>query len=310
MALATGEQLVSVTNHARSMTSPEVHAPYNTTLGRGHRHARLRAEWLCSTFLATVLNDPKNAAWRVPACGDLRVWNPRLVKKRQQVDGNALDSFASSLETTFETSAPSIEPWLGDTVFEVLVKLVSVVAVDWSGPMHQDLREGFSLTISLGKSMWAEMKLFYERHEDGSVSWLRVPFHAANSEIEISAVTPVLRQAVIQVQHIQMLASLYAGTLKHEGVLPLSTPFETAPVLANTGAETENAGSLPGESAPSKTLPHDNTRLDTDVPRKISLHTADSTVSVCLPSRGIEPLARRRIHDPHFASHQHGLSLA
>ena len=254
LAGGTRETLVAVTNHARSMTAPEVPAPYNTTLGRGHRHVRLRAEWLCSTFLAMVLDDPKNAAWQVPACGDLPVVDRRLVKHHSQTEGNALNRLGPTVDTTSEVQAFSIEPWIGSNLFKVLVNIVSTVALDWGGPVHRKLRRGFNVTISPGMWMYAEIREFYDFSEDGSMTWRRISFQAPidpDIVLEDSAVTPIRRQAIIQREHIELLAMLYAETLKYEGAQLLATPSETAPAPADADAETENAGSPGRDPAPS-----------------------------------------------------------
>ena len=257
MARFTGETFVALENHARTMTSPKVPAPYNTALGRGKRHARLHAEWLCSTFLAQILGDPKNAAERVPACGDSRLYETRLAWRQTKVDGNTLDFTAPKTTVSFDKTAPSTEAWLGKTVFQTLVKLVTTVATNWDGPTHQDLRAGFKLTISIGKIFWADLELLNGRTADDGSWWIVSKYMQVRSPVETvadhspSIITPIQRQAVIGVQHIQMLAVLYAGTLKHEGILPVAVPFETAPATTNAGVETKNAGSLPGEPAPS-----------------------------------------------------------
>lgn len=290
MALGTGEPLVSVMNHARSLTDPKVPAPYNTTLGRGRRHARLKAEWLCSTFLAMVLNDPKNAAWQVPACGNLFISNPRLVKHHLQTEGNALNFFGPTTETTFETPASSIEPWTGKTLFEILVSIVSSVASDWGGSVHRQLRLGFSVTVGAGRWMYADMREFREVHADGSISWRLMHFMTPltpDTVIEKSAVTPISRQAVILLEHMEILALLYADTLRHEGILPPLTSSETVPASTTAGTETENAGSLPQEPAPSDcqlsvlATSDDDTHIQAN-----GLDNRGSSLSVCVSSSG------------------------
>ncbi len=313
LALGTGDSLVTVTNHVRSVTSPEVPAPYNTTLGRGHRHIHQKAEWACSTFLAMMLNDPKNAAWRVPACGNLRTCSPFLVKSRiHPADLSPLASLTSVEETTVEFSVP-MEPWLGDTLFEVLVKLVSTVAIDWNGPTHRDLRNGFSLTIGLSGPIWANMVLFRNRDENYAVSSFHVGFEVPDSKIEISAVTPIQRQAVIHVQHIEMLALLYANTLRHEGALPPSTASQTAPASTTAGTETGNAGSLPQEPAPSDCQLSALATSDDDTHiRANGVDNRGSKTGVCVSSSGKRVRAgaattnRRRQHA--FTSHHHALA--
>ena len=308
MAAGMGETLVTVTNHARSMTAPEVPAPYNTALGRGHRHARLRAEWLCTTFLAMVLNDPKNAAWQVPACGNLPIFNPRLVKHHLQTEGNALNFLGPTTETTFDIPAPSLEPWADKTLFEVLVSIVSSVALDWGGSMHRQLRHGFSVTVNAAPWLYADMREFFEGHADGSMTWRLTTFMtppAPGAVIEKSAINPIPRQAVILLQHIEILAMLYADTLRHEGVLPPLTPSKTAPAPANAGTETKNASSLPGEPAPfdcQPTTPATTSDDDGTHTRTNGLHKPGSNACVCLSSSA-STRTRRRHHA--FASHHH-----
>ncbi len=293
MALVTGETFVTVENYARVMTAPQVPAPYNTTLGRGNRYARLKAEWLCSTFLAQVLGDPKNAAERVPASGDARLYETRLVWRQTKVDGNALNFMAPRTEIRFDKAAPSTEAWLGGTVFETLIKLVTVVACDWNGPLHKDLHAGFKLTINTGKAFWAELELFYERAADGGSWWISSKYAQERSLIEVdaalspSSITPIQRQAVIGVEHIQMLAALYAGTLKHEGVLPLAAPSDTAPAPAEADAETKNAGSLPGGPAPSECQSSTDAADDSNTqPRTNGLDNRGYKPGVCVSSSG------------------------
>ena len=246
MAMETGETLVSVTNHARSLTAPEVPAPFNTTLGRGHRHARLNAQWLCSTFLAMVLDDPKNAARRVPACGNLPFGNTHSSERLERYEWDARDQSRFHKRTIVDYSGGTLAEVFGTTLFEVLVNLVESVAENWDGPIHQLLRKEFTLTISLTEPVWAEMRMFVKH--DGNEQTTRIYTKFGNRNTEPSSQAAVPRLAVIETRHIEMLAKLYAGTLRHEGALP---PSETAPASTTAGAETENAGSLPQEPAPS-----------------------------------------------------------
>ncbi len=314
MALNTSETFVTVENYARVMTAPQVPAPYNTTLGRGKRYARLQAEWLCSTFLAQLLGDPKNAAERVPVCGDSPLYETRLVWRQTKVDGNALDFSAPWTQVSFDKAAPSTEAWLGGTVFETLVKLVTTVAIDWNGPLHKDLHAGFKLTISTGKAFRAELELFHERDVDGGTWWISSRYAQKRSPTEVgktpslSSITPIQRQAVIEVEHIQMLAALYNRTLKYEGSLPLAAPSNTAPAPADAGAETKNAGSLPGEPAPSDCQSFDHATNDSNMHTQTNgLDNRGSNPGVCVSSSGKRVRAgsatsnRRRQHalEPH-----------
>ena len=312
MALVTTDTVVTVENHARSLTVPQVPAPFNTSLGRGNRHVHLKSDWLCSTFLAQVLNDPKNAAEQVPACANLRLWTTRFVERQETVYGNLLNALAPCLATNFETAAPSVKTWLGGTLFELLRRLVETVAIDWDGPLHKDLRAGFELTVTLGSYPWAEMELFYDHREDGSTRWIRTVYAPQNTDTDISLLTPIRRQAVIQVKHVEMLARLYADTLKHESVLLAVTPFNLAPAPADADAGTKNAGSLPGEPAPSDCQPSACTTDDTansTHPKTDGLDNRGSNPGVCVSSSGKRVRAgsatsnRRRHHAP--APHHH-----
>ena len=293
MALVTGETFVTVENYARVMTAVQVPAPYNTTLGRGRRYARLSVEWLCSTFLAQMLGDPKNAAERVPMCGDSHLYETRLIWRQTKVDGNLLDFTAPRTEISFEKAAPSTEAWLGGTVFKTLVKLVTSVAYDWNGPLHKDLHAGFKLTISTGKVFWAELELLHEKATDGGNWWISSRYAQERTPAEVAAVlspssiTPIQRQAVIGVEHIQMLAALYAGTLKHESVLLPVTPFSLAPAPAGADAETKNAGSLPGEPAPSDCQSFAHATDDSSMHTQTNgVNNRGSNPGVCVSSSG------------------------
>lgn len=245
IAERTGEALVTVENCSRVMTAAQVPTPYNTSIGRGIRQAHLSAEWLCSTFLALVLADPKNAPVQVPAIGNLRMRQTWSVNRRVTVRGNALDPAAPRLEELFETGAPSPKAWLGETVFDLLVKLTETLALDWGGPTHQDLLKRFSLTIKLGRTLSAEMEL-WDRDDNGEEWWIRSSYW--RSDTLDYATTPIARQAVVEVKHIEMLATMYADTLKHAGAIQ-APPMQSLALDSTAGAEsspTNENGPLPG----------------------------------------------------------------
>lgn len=248
MAAQTGGTLVWVANHVRSMAASEVPAPYNTTLGRGHRHARLRAEWLSSTFLAMVLDDPKNAARRVPTCGNLPFKDTKFREEHETVRVDIQNEVRFHKEKVIDYSSGSLADQLGKTLFEVLVNLVESVAMDWDGGIHRVLRKGFKLTISLTEPAWAEMKMFIQQDDDETISRIHAEFGIKNTVPSTQAA--ISRQAIVEIEHIEMLAKLYAGTLRHEGASFSSAPPETTPASTNAGVETESAGSLAGEPAP------------------------------------------------------------
>lgn len=247
---------------------------------------------------------------------DSRLYETRLIWRQAKIDGNALDFTAPRTEISFDRPGPSTEAWLGGTVFKTLVKLVTTVAIDWNGPTHRDLQAGFKLTISTGKAFWAELELLDEKTADGGSWWISSKYAQERSLADLAADTlpsstvPIQRQAVIGVEHIQMLATLYARTLKHEGSLPLAAPSETAPVPADTGAETKNADSLPGEPASFDCQPSHHATDDSSTPVRTSgLDNRRYNSGVCVSSSGkvvrtgAATAHRRRQHA--FAPHHH-----
>lgn len=87
---------------------------------------------------------------------------------------------------------------------------------------------------------------------------------------------------------------------QRQQVLPLDAPT-SAKML-----ESEEASVLPGTPAPSVTTTStDDTRSDADIPtREASLHNADATSCVCVPSRGVHPSSyRTRRHDTYPTPH-------
>jgi hypothetical protein len=309
MAAQTGGTLVWVANHVRSMAASEVPALYNTTLGRGHRHARLRAAWLCSTFLAMVLDDPKNAARRVPTCGNLPLKDTWSAEEHETVRYDLQSQTGSYKEKIIDYSSGSFSDGLGKTLFEVLVNLVESVAMEWDGSVHQLLRKEFRLTISLTEPAWAEMKMFFKQEDNGTVIRIHAEFGTQNTTSSTQAA--ISRQAIIEIKHIEMLAKLYAGTLTHKGTSFSSTPSETTLAPANAGVETENAGSLAGEPAPSDCQLSALATSDDDTPSQANgLDNRGSNPGVCVSSSGKSVRAgsatsnRRRQHA--IEAHHHG----
>ena len=255
IAERTGEALVTVENCSRVMTAAQVPAPYNTSIGRGNRHAHLSAEWLCSTFLALVLADPKNAPVRVPAIGNLPMRQTLAVNRRRDSTHNRLSPGSPNLETIFTVGTVSPKKWLGETVFDLLVKLTTTLAIDWNGPTHLDLRKKFNLTIGIERFLSAEMELWDRDDEDGSEWWIRSSYHhplgiAAYATVDT---VPIARQAVIEVRHIEMLATMYHDTLKNEATVQASSvPTLTPDVAARTDAGPTNENGAPGRAPPTR----------------------------------------------------------
>ena len=140
MASRTGVSLVTMSNHAYSMTDPRIPAPFNTKLGRGHRQVHLKAEWLCSTILAAAINDPKNAFWQVPACGLLLGSSARIVQEYSQelsdVGEDPANPQIPTQKTTWELSVEHKDRRTGYTLFHVIVDLATVLATEWEGVRH------------------------------------------------------------------------------------------------------------------------------------------------------------------------------
>ena len=297
IAEGTGEARVTVENCSRVMTVAQVPVPYNTSIGRGNRQAHLSAEWLCSTFLALVLADPKNAPVQVPAIGNLRMQQTLAVNWRRDTTANALNSVGPKQETTFTVGTPSLKGWLGETVFDLLVNLTKTLAMDWGGPTHEALRKRFSLTIRLGLTLSAEMELWDYGDDDGTEWWTRCsygPPDTASRPLNYTTM-PITRQAVIETRHIQMLASIYADTLKHEAAAQApAVQFLALDAVADADASPTNEnGALPG-APPTRNQDH-NSIPEGDTPEARREREKSQASSSCGPGRPRHSL-RTTIH--------------
>ncbi len=222
-----GLSSVALLNFIRFLTHSDVPAPFNLALGRGYRNARLMAEWLVSLLLAIALDNPTNAAWQVPACGNLRVVKSRIVREYSKTIAEAGNWHTSLKEEAFDVPeflAHRFIEWEGQSLLVSIVDMAKHLAEHWGDEVHERFRAGFSLTINLGTSMSAEMMQCLAPDEDGMTLWCRTLFLAQDSETKVSTANPVRRQAVINLQHIEMLARLYAGTLAHEKPSSSHTP--------------------------------------------------------------------------------------
>ncbi len=276
IAEVTGESVVTVENCGRVMSATQVPAPYNTRIGRGNRHAHLSVEWLCSTFLALVLADPKNAPARVPAIGNLRLGQTLAVNRQKDTAANALLAAAPKLDRTFtmDTSSPKEwlgKEWLGETVFDLLVNLTKDLAVNRDGPTHQELRKKFALTIGLGSRLSAELEVWDYDGNDGTEWSLCCSYDCPSdrrSPAPSTSTVPIARNAVIELRHIQMLASMFADTLKHMAAIeaPLVQPL-ALDTAADAEASPTNENGAPGRAPRTRNQDHNSNSIpEADTP--------------------------------------------
>lgn len=254
MALTLVRTVEAVLNTARVLKNAP--APYGTSIGRG-RDSEVLAEWTNSVFLGLSTDDTKNAAIKVPELGNLQLdfKASSLLHRNTEVHGNQLDFSAPSTEIVTELPEIVHEGNLRKTLFETLNGFTREVGCNWNGPLHKALKSKFELTLNSGSVPYAEIVL--STSEETGAKWLMrgVYFSGATHEPARLWQNPIKRQSVINVRHIEMLAILYADTMRKvngfdQGDVPAPSIEELlAQKSSNVSEETSNdVGSSDDES--------------------------------------------------------------
>lgn len=303
-----GNTLVTMENHARSLgVAP---GRYCTAIGRGNRNVDQGPDYITSIAFAAIVNDPKNAASKVPSVGELQASEARLVRYWRKYEG----SDDVSQLSIHAQSRPFVEWSLGETVVDLVSRLVDATG-RWiaSGagncPIPSDFR--LSVTIEPAPSAVASFRIVPEEEVE-NIEWraecryFRDPLEQSLSRmLGHDQPRPIERSATISDFHILTLGKIFAHTLIRQR--PIVGLINSTPSNSRAPSKGEEADNLPGSSASSEPLSHDDTRTETDTPRKTSSpNSADPIACVCPSSSGFEtPYPRSRTHDP--APHHYAL---
>lgn len=287
MALFTGESRVAYEHYSRMLN--EAIEPYCTRLVRGARE-HVGLNWMSSTFLASLIGDPRHAASKIVTYGGLRHF--RVSLETQEVRGPFLSDLSSlgepTLKTSFETPGDYDSPLeQSSTLFGDFTGYINAIARDWNGWTHQLVNRGFKLQITIGDEPKASISELWAA-KDGICTWRHhlyaLPMEDSSSRRSVFAL-PVLRQVSIEGHHILMLASLWRDTLVHWGEIS-STP-EPPPAEGGqdpaVSANNRKAGELPTPPAPDDDQPVNTQQAaPLNTGQATPLHTQIASVEACL----------------------------
>ena len=233
-ATDTGESLVTWEHTARMMNPAP--GKYSTALGRGIRQLEMKAEWLASTFLAGIINDPKNAAVKVPFYGDSRVSSSRI-ETREKEHGLTRITVHNVL---FEDG----EDGIGETFFEALLDEMLYISNHWNDNIHTRMHRSFRAEVHLSNNPRVEVSFLHET-KGNKEEWIHRTYAPVTSlesaaKHPSEAMSPIERIAVISGQHLTMLAML----LKNQEHSVPSLALDDA-ADADASPTNEN-GALPG----------------------------------------------------------------
>ncbi len=257
-ATTTDESLVTWEHTARMMHLAP--GKYSTALGRGVRQLEMKAEWLASTFLAGVINDPKNAAVKVPFYGDSRVSSSRIETREKEHGLTRI--------TVHNVPFEDGEDGIGETFFEALLDEMLYISNHWNDDIHIRMHRSFRAELHLSNNPRAEVSFLHEieRNKENWIHRTYAPVTSLESTAKLpsEATSPIGRIAVISGQHLTLLAML----LKNQGH---SVPSLTLDDAADADAShTNENGALAG--AP-RTRIQDHTSIpggDTPEPKRES----------------------------------------
>ena len=215
MAEATGKSPVAFHHHDRTLKTAS--PPYCTAMGRGHRAVHVPSRYTVPVFLAAVIDDPMNAAVKVPALGELRL--SRITATRRQViqESDGVSYSAPKIVQTEEIPGATINALPDESFFDRLVSIVNGLAEGSTEEDIQLVRNGFEVTITHEPFFMAEMKVLYTKCEDAEW-WLHYHYWPTSTEpfVDTFPAAFIQRSAVINLSHMTMLAELYADTLRHQ----------------------------------------------------------------------------------------------
>lgn len=287
-----GESFVTLENHARSMNS----APgrLSTVIGRGNRNVDQDPDYILSVYLAALINEPKNAAIKVPKLADLKQTSVQTLQYSVRFE-STIDLPPETINKLFSDKITEekrfvISPYkrLPHTLFDFLHLLIKE-AGEWqagTGDQTCPVPDGFNIKVTLGNSPQAEVSFRTSPQTDAG-SYERVEYFyrdVNDSEDSDTILFPFKRMVEISRAHILLLGKIYADTLIKRKARASDEGTESRPKRPKS--KNEKADNPARSPASSETLSHDGPGTTTGTARKTGLHKSDPSARVCVESRG------------------------